>query len=65
MASQEACEGADAVAIGDTPYDAEAAGKAKIAIIGVFCGGCTEGSLRAGCVKIYPGPSHAVRLLWR
>ena len=32
-------EGADAVAIGDTPYDAEAAGKAKIATIGVLCGG--------------------------
>jgi phosphoglycolate phosphatase-like HAD superfamily hydrolase len=31
--------GADAIAIGDTPYDAEAAGKAKIATIGVLCGG--------------------------
>jgi phosphoglycolate phosphatase-like HAD superfamily hydrolase len=31
-------EGAEAVAIGDTPYDAEAAGKAKIATIGVLCG---------------------------
>jgi HAD superfamily hydrolase (TIGR01509 family) len=51
-------EGADAVAIGDTPYDAEAAGKAKIATIGVLCGGFTEGSLRqAGCVAIYPGPA--------
>jgi HAD superfamily hydrolase (TIGR01549 family) len=51
-------EGADAVAIGDTPYDAEAAGKAKIATIGVLCGGFTEGSLRqAGCVEIYPGPA--------
>ena len=51
-------EGADAVAIGDTPYDAEAAGKAKIATIGVLCGGFTESSLRqAGCVEIYPGPA--------
>jgi len=51
-------EGADAVAIGDTPYDAAAAGKAKIATIGVLCGGFTEGSLRqAGCVEIYPGPA--------
>ena len=32
-------EGVDAVAIGDTPYDAEAAGKAGIATIGVFVGG--------------------------
>jgi phosphoglycolate phosphatase-like HAD superfamily hydrolase len=51
-------EGADAVAIGDTPYDAEAAGRANIATIGVLCGGFSESSLRqAGCVKIYPGPA--------
>ena len=51
-------EGADAVAIGDTPYDAEAAGEAKIATIGVLCGGFPESSLRqAGCVDIYPGPA--------
>jgi phosphoglycolate phosphatase-like HAD superfamily hydrolase len=46
------------VAIGDSPYDAEAAGKAKIATIGVLCGGFTEASLReAGCVEVYPGPA--------
>jgi HAD superfamily hydrolase (TIGR01549 family) len=51
-------EGADAIAIGDTPYDAAAAGKATIATIGVLCGGFTENSLRqAGCVQIYPGPA--------
>jgi HAD superfamily hydrolase (TIGR01509 family) len=51
-------EGADAVAIGDTPFDAEGAGKAKIATIGVLCGGFTENSLRqAGCVEVYPGPA--------
>jgi HAD superfamily hydrolase (TIGR01549 family) len=51
-------EGADAVAIGDTPYDAAAAGKANIATIGVLCGGFIESSLRqAGCVEIYPGPA--------
>jgi phosphoglycolate phosphatase-like HAD superfamily hydrolase len=51
-------EGADAVAIGDTPYDASAAGKAGIATIGVLCGGFTEASLReAGCVDVYPGPA--------
>jgi HAD superfamily hydrolase (TIGR01549 family) len=49
--------GGDAVAIGDTPYDAEAAGKAGIATIGVLSGGFTESSLRqAGCVQVYPGP---------
>lgn len=51
-------EGADAVAIGDTPYDAEAAGRAGIRTIGVLCGGFTEQSLRqAGCVEVYPGPA--------
>ena len=51
-------EGSDAVTIGDSPYDAEAAGKAKIATIGVLCGGFTEGALRrAGCADVYPGPA--------
>jgi HAD superfamily hydrolase (TIGR01549 family) len=51
-------DGAQAVAIGDTPYDAEAAGKAGVETIGVLCGGFTEDSLRsAGCVEMYPGPA--------
>jgi HAD superfamily hydrolase (TIGR01509 family) len=50
--------GAQVVAIGDTPYDAEAAGKAGIPAIGVLCGGFTEADLRkAGCVAVYPGPA--------
>jgi HAD superfamily hydrolase (TIGR01549 family) len=50
--------GRDAVAIGDTPYDAIAARKAGIATIGVLCGGFTEDTLRqAGCVEVYPGPA--------
>ncbi|MDA9519755.1 HAD family hydrolase [Bradyrhizobium sp. CCBAU 11434] len=50
--------GGDAVAIGDTPYDAEAAGKAGIRTIGVLCGGFTEASLRqAGCAEVRPGPA--------
>lgn len=48
----------DAVAIGDTPYDAEAAGKAGVRTIGVLCGGFTEDVLRdAGCAEVYPGPA--------
>jgi HAD superfamily hydrolase (TIGR01509 family) len=48
---------AEAVAIGDTPYDAQAAGKAGMRTIGVLCGGFAEASLRtAGCVAVYPGP---------
>lgn len=48
----------DAVAVGDTPYDAEAAGKAGVRVVGVLCGGFTEGELRkAGCAEVYPGPA--------
>lgn len=47
----------EAVAIGDTPFDAQAAGKAGMATIGMLCGGFTEASLReAGCIAVYPGP---------
>lgn len=44
------------VVIGDTPYDAEAAGKAGLRTIGVLCGGFAEEKLRqAGCFAIYGG----------
>ena len=50
--------GGEAVAVGDTPYDAIAARKAGIATIGVLCGGFMERSLRkAGCIEVYPGPA--------
>jgi HAD superfamily hydrolase (TIGR01509 family) len=50
--------GADAAAVGDTPYDAEAARKAGVQPIGVLSGGFTENALRqAGCVEVYPGPA--------
>ena len=44
----------NAVVIGDTPYDAQAASKANLKTIGFLCGGWTEEELRsAGCVAIY------------
>ena len=44
-------EGPEAVVIGDTPYDAEAAREAGIPSIGMLCGGFTEEALRkGGCV---------------
>ena len=50
-------EGSEAVAVGDTPYDAEAARQAGIPTIGMLCGGFTEADLRkSGCVAVYPGP---------
>jgi HAD superfamily hydrolase (TIGR01509 family) len=49
---------ATVVAVGDTPYDAEAAGKAGIKTIGVLCGGFPEESLReAGCIALYRDPA--------
>jgi HAD superfamily hydrolase (TIGR01549 family) len=48
----------EVVVVGDTPYDAEAAGKASLRTIGVLCGGFPERELRAaGCVEIYRDPS--------
>jgi phosphoglycolate phosphatase-like HAD superfamily hydrolase len=48
----------DAIAVGDTPYDAQAAGKAGLRTIGLLCGGWPEPELReAGCIAIYRDPS--------
>jgi HAD superfamily hydrolase (TIGR01509 family) len=45
---------AEAVVVGDTPYDAMAAAKAGMRTIGLLSGGFTEESLRAaGAVEIY------------
>ncbi len=48
----------EAIVIGDTPYDAEAAGKAGLRSIGVLCGGFPEAGLReAGCIAIFRDPA--------
>jgi HAD superfamily hydrolase (TIGR01509 family) len=48
----------DAIAVGDTPYDAQAAGKAGLRTIGLLCGGWPEPELRqAGCLAIYRDPA--------
>ena len=45
--------------VGDTPYDAEAAGRAGLKTVGVLCGGFPEEDLRrAGCVTLYRDPAH-------
>jgi HAD superfamily hydrolase (TIGR01509 family) len=44
----------EAVVIGDTPYDAEAARNAGVKTVGVLSGGFTEQALReAGCIAVY------------
>ncbi len=46
------------VVIGDTPHDAEAAGKAGLRTVGLLCGGWPEGPLRqAGCVATFHDPA--------
>lgn len=46
------------IVVGDTPYDAEAAGKAGLRTIGVRCGGFPERDLReAGCIAIFDDPA--------
>jgi len=48
----------EAVVVGDTPYDAEAAGKAGLQTIGLLSGGFPEEDLRAaGCAHIYRDPA--------
>ena len=52
----------EAIAVGDTPYDAEAARKAGLRTIGVLSGGFPEASLReAGCVAVYRDPEDLLR----
>lgn len=47
----------EAVAVGDSPYDMEAAAKLGIAGIGLLCGGFDPGLLRwAGAAALFEGP---------
>lgn len=48
---------AEAIAVGDTPYDAQACTKIGLPIVGVLCGGFSEAELlEAGCFAIYEDP---------
>ena len=48
----------EAIVVGDTPYDAEAAKKIGLRTVGVLCGGFPEADLRdAGCIAIYRDPA--------
>ena len=56
-AALDRLEGVDppqAAVIGDTPYDAQAAGQLGVRVIGLLSGGFAEPALReAGCVEVY------------
>jgi HAD superfamily hydrolase (TIGR01549 family) len=48
-----------AIAVGDTPYDAVAANRARLRTIGMLCGGWSADELRkAGCIAIYQDPAN-------
>ena len=58
MARLDGIDRAEVAVIGDAPYDAQAAGKARLRAIGVLCGGFAEETLRqAGCSAIFEGPA--------
>ncbi len=51
-------DAAEAIALGDTPYDAKAASALGIRVIGVTCGGWKRSDLlNAGCVEVYQDPA--------
>jgi HAD superfamily hydrolase (TIGR01509 family) len=51
-------EADQAIALGDTPYDAQAAGKLGIPVIGLTCGGWKRSDLKeAGCIEVYQDPA--------
>jgi HAD superfamily hydrolase (TIGR01509 family) len=56
----------DVVVVGDSPFDAEAAGKIGLRTVGVLCGGFPEEVLRrAGCAAIFRDPAHLLAELER
>ena len=52
----------DTIVVGDSPYDAEAAGRAQVQAIGVRCGGFDETALfEAGMLALYDDPADIFR----
>jgi HAD superfamily hydrolase (TIGR01549 family) len=52
----------EAIIVGDSPYDAQAASKIGLRTIGVLCGGFPEADLRkAGCIAVYRDPADLLR----
>jgi HAD superfamily hydrolase (TIGR01509 family) len=54
------CKAEDAVMLGDTPYDVEAAGRSGLRTIAFECGGWSAGDLE-GAVEIYADPAELLR----
>jgi HAD superfamily hydrolase (TIGR01509 family) len=50
------------IAVGDTQYDAESAGKAGMSTIGLLCGGSSPAKLQeAGCIELYRNPADLLK----
>jgi len=46
------------IVVGDTPYDAIAAARVRVRMVGLLCGGWSEDELwQAGCIAIYRDPA--------
>ena len=57
-----AIEPGEAVVVGDSPFDAQAAVSAGIRPVGMLCGGFASADLQgAGCIEIYQDPSQLLR----
>jgi HAD superfamily hydrolase (TIGR01509 family) len=54
------CDAAQAVMVGDTPYDVEAATRCGVAIIGLECGGWPAREL-AGAADVFADPAELLR----
>ena len=51
----------DAIMLGDTPYDVEAATRAGVAIVALRCGGWSDEELR-GAIAVYADPAELLRV---
>ena len=62
LARLDGMQAGRAVAVGDTPYDAEAAMQIGLRIIGMRCGGFPESVLRdRGCAEVWQDPEELLR----
>ena len=58
LATLDGISAEEALVVGDSPFDAEAASKLGLRTIGLLCGGFPEETLRqAGCIAIYRDPA--------
>ena len=58
LAALDGLPAPEAIVVGDSPYDAEAAAKAGVRTIGLLSGGFPEAVLReAGCIEIHRDPA--------